>query len=409
MLPKIPSNPCDPGYSDPPLSARILETPAQLLQYRSLWTSWGGTRDSDLDFFLYISGMFPNVLRPHVVVAYHGDTPEGMLIGRLEQRPVPIEFGYLRLATPPLRVLDFVSGALRGAASPESTTVLVHSVLKSLRDDNIDLAIFENLPLDSHLYRAIRSVAGLLDSGVPPEHRTHRCLRLPPSSDALYSLISTRHRQNYRRKARKLLKDFSGDVRIERYTQTSDALFRQIESVAQTTYHRQFGLGFRDTPDMRRRCELEASKGWLRISMLYVAGKPCAYLIASAYNRTLYGDHMGYDPAYAAYSPGMYLLLNTLGDLCDHKWNDDITRIDFGFGDAEYKSALSNCSYEDCVGQIYGHTLRGICVNLCSTPLLLANRSLRWLLIQTNLLQKAKHLWRDRVTRQERPVACGGG
>jgi hypothetical protein len=376
------------------LSVKVLETPAEIMRQRFLWSRWRGSRDSDLDFFLHIVGA-NEILRPHVLVLYRGDAPEAMLIGRLEERRVPAKFGYLRFPTPRVRVLNFVYGCLRGNASQENSAVFVREVLESLRRSEVDLAVFEHLPVDSSLYHAVRILPRRLERGISPEHRTHRCLRLPEDSEGLYKILSPKHRQNYRRKARKLLRDFSGDVRIEHHKQVSDHLFREVESIAERTYQRGLGFGFRATPEMRQRWELAASKGWTRVSVLYVGGRPCAYWNAMAYEGTLLGDHVGYDPAYSRYSPGMYLLLSSISDLCDRKWGEEISRVDFGIGDAEYKAVLSNCAFEEASVHLYGRTLRGVGVNLLSAPVLLADRWARKFLAKNNLLAKIKRMIRQ--------------
>ena len=326
----------------------ILDTVSQIEKARDLWTSWPGSRDSDIDFFLRIASVRPEVLRPCVLVANRGGVSDAMLIGRLERRKVSIRFGYLKFNTPRLRVFTFVYGALRGNATPENIELLVGHLLKSLRQGEVDLVVFEHLQVNSQLYRAVRAMPGRLERGFPPEHRTHRCLQIPDSSEALYNILPPKHRQIYRGKARKIVKDFDGDVHIKCYRSVSelDQMFREVEEIAGKTYQRGLGYGFKDTPEMRSRCVLAASKGWLRVFILYIAGRPCAYWNAMAYCGTLWGDHIGFDPAYNRYSPGMYLSLSVIGELCDQKNNHDITQINFGLGDAEYKSILSNLRLE---------------------------------------------------------------
>lgn len=113
-----------------------------------------------------------------------------------------------------------------------------------------------------------------------------------------------------------------------------------------------------------------------------------------AYQRTLWGDHVGYDPAYSSYSPGMYLLLTSLGDLCDGKWEDDVAQVDFGLGDAEYKTALSNYSFDESPIIVYGRSLRGLGMNLLSTPVSIADRLMRKLLARNDSLERIKRFWR---------------
>jgi hypothetical protein len=385
------------------LPVRVLETPSDIEKQRDLWNSWPGTRDSDLDFFLFIAGIRSEVLSPHVLLAYRGETPDAMLAGRLEERTIPIKFGYINLRSPRIRVLDLIDGGLRGDATYENVGVLVGHILKSLRQGKIDLAIFEHLRVDSLLYQVVHKLSRGVERGVPRGRTTHRYLELPENSEELYKLLPPEHRQNYRRKGRKLLKDFSGDVGIKCYNSSCDLdlIFREIETIARKTYQRGLGFGFADTPEMRGRFELAASKGWLRVFILYVAGKPVAYWTATAYSGMLCGDQIGYDPEFRRYSPGMYLSLATIGDMCDHRENHNISKVDYGIGDAEYKSLLSNRCYEEEDVLIYGHTLRGIGINTISTPVFLADRFAKRMLAKSKLLVRAKRLWRDRAVRAQ--------
>lgn len=322
-----------------------------------------------------------------------------MLIGRLEKRKASTRFGYFTIHSPNLRVLNFVYGALRGNADRENIDALLAQVLRMLKRGEIDLAVFEHLQVGSYLYEAVSANPGMLERGFPAEHRTHRCLELPESSDALYKLLPPKHRQVYRGKGRKIVKDFNGDVSIKCFREVSDLnqMFHEVEQIASKTYQRGLGFGFRDTPEMRGRCELAAARGWLRVHILYVAGKPCAYWNASAYCGTLWGDHIGFDPDLGRYSPGMYLSLSVIGELCDQKKNHGITQINFGPGDAEYKSILSNISFQEGMIQLYGHTWRGLATKLLFTPVVLGDRLAKRVLSNNKLLARAKRVWRDRA------------
>jgi CelD/BcsL family acetyltransferase involved in cellulose biosynthesis len=188
-------------------------------------------------------------------------------------------------------------------------------------------------------------------------------------------------------------------VHIKSYRSVSelDQIFREVEEIASKTYQRGLGFGFKDTPEMRGRCELAASKDWLRVFVLHIAGRPCAYWIAMAYRETFWGEHIGFDPAYSRYSPGMYLSLSVIEELCDQKKRHDVTQIDFGLGDAEYKSILSNLSFKEGEVQIYGRTLRGVGIKAFSIPVRIADRLAKRILSKTKLLGIAKRLWRDRA------------
>jgi hypothetical protein len=383
------------------LSVTILDSVSKVENARDLWNAWPGTRDSDIDFFLYIARVRPEVLCPYVLVSNRNDVSDAMMVGRLEKRKASTRFGYFTIHSPNLRVLNFVYGALRGNADRQNIDTLIGHVLEMLKRGEIDLAVFEHLQVGSYLYEVVSGKPGILERGFPSEHRTHRCLELPANSEALYKLLPPKHRQVYRGKGRKIIKDFNGDVHIKCFSEVSelDQMFREVEQIASKTYQRGLGFGFRDTPEMRGRCELAAAKGWLRVHILYVAGKPSAYWNASAYCGTLWGDHIGFDPELGRYSPGMYLSLSVISELCDHKKDHGITQINFGPGDAEYKSILSNVSFQEGMIQLYGRTWRGLGTKLLFTPVVFGDRLAKRILSNNKLLAKAKRVWRNRAER----------
>jgi hypothetical protein len=381
------------------LSLQVIETASDIQKTRDFWNSWPGTRDSDPDFFLFIAGIRPEVIGPRVILARRDGAPDAMLVGRLERRRIPIKFGYLHFSSPRMRVLNLIDGGLRGNASAENVDLLVGHVLKSLRNGDLDMAYFERLQVGSPLHHGVRTLSRAFERGISRGRTIHRWLRLPDSSEGLYKILSPEHRQNYRRKGRKLLKDFPGEVQIRRYESPDDLqlVFRDVEAIAQKTYQRGLGFGFQDSAETRGRFELAASKGWLRAFVLYVAGNPVAYWNAMAYCGTLWGDQIGYDPEFRRYSPGMYLSLTVLGEMCDHPQDHGISRADYGIGDAEYKSLLSNNSYEEEDVLIYGRTLRGIGINAISAPVQLADLAAKRILARSNLLVRAKRFLRDRA------------
>jgi Acetyltransferase (GNAT) domain len=146
--------------------------------------------------------------------------------------------------------------------------------------------------------------------------------------------------------------------------QVSDLVFRDVESIAQTTYQRGLGVAFQDTPEMRGPLGIGRFQGLAARLHSLRRWKALRLLERHGVQRTLCGDHIGYDPTYSRYSPGMYLSLTVIGDLCDHRQDHDIALVDFGIGDAEYKSILSNYRFQECAVHVYGRTLRGLGINL---------------------------------------------
>ena len=93
--------------------------------------------------------------------------------------------GYVKPAGKTLIVANhqsFIDGLLLGAFLPFSPTYLVHSQIAAKWHFKILLAFIDYLVIDSASPLAMKSVIGLLESGVPVSHfsrRPHHCHRQP--------------------------------------------------------------------------------------------------------------------------------------------------------------------------------------------------------------------------------------
>jgi CelD/BcsL family acetyltransferase involved in cellulose biosynthesis len=225
----------------------------------------------------------------------------------------------------------------------------------------------------------------------------HRTLTLPASVDAFYAGLSSKVRKNLRWQAKKLLQDFSGDVRVHCFRQATelDRMFAEVERVAQKTYQRGLGVGFADNAEMRQRMHFEAEKGWLRVFALYVKEQLCAFWIGTQYGEVFHSNFMGYDAEYGKYSPGMFLVVRVIEDFCSQ--NQNVRQIDFGLGDAQYKEVLGNQEWQEASVHIFGPSLRGCGLNALQVPVMLLDRAARKVLQETKLLARIKKFWRERL------------
>ena len=93
-----------------------------------------------------------------------------------------------------------------------------------------------------------------------------------------------------------------------------------------------------------RRATVAAEHGWFRAHMLYLDGAPIAFCGGEGFRRALPLRHPGYDPEYADYRVGNYVLMKLIEDLCE---DPELTLLDFGFGDAEYKRRFGDRSWSE--------------------------------------------------------------
>jgi CelD/BcsL family acetyltransferase involved in cellulose biosynthesis len=162
-----------------------------------------------------------------------------------------------------------------------------------------------------------------------------------------------------------------------------------MEEIARKSVKRQFGHGFFDTAQIREQLLLKATRGWLRIYILYVDENPVSFWQGTLYERCLHADHTAFDSAWSAFSPGIFLFLDILEDLQDQ----DIKTIDFGCGDGQlYK----------CFGNMHLHEAR---VQICAPKLSALQFHLLHTLTHyaTLLIRRTPSLnWARRIVRKER-------
>jgi CelD/BcsL family acetyltransferase involved in cellulose biosynthesis len=176
-------------------------------------------------------------------------------------------------------------------------------------------------------------------------------------------------------------------------------MIQDVDGIARKTYQRGLGVGFTDSFEMHRRLSLEAEKGWLRGYVLYVQNAPSAFWIGTLYLGTFHSDYMGYDPALGKYSPGMFLAVKVIEELCNGSDSGgQIYKIDFGLGDAQYKEVLGDSEWSDASLYIFPCSFKGIGLNVVRTSAAILERVARRALEESGLLGKVKKMWRLRTT-----------
>jgi len=364
---------------------------------RPVWKSWPGTRESDLDFFSSVLRSGPHGCQPHVILLKRNSQLEAILIGRREKRKLSFKLGYLTLCERTVDVVEFVHGALRGNASEQNCVGLVREVMRSLVEGEADVAVWDQLDLESPLYRQVFRLprATQRDHAHCLKHRW--LMTFPRSLDTFLMSLGRSQRSKLRRKYRKILTRFPDKVRVQCYRSLTDLgiAIAEMEEIASKTEKRMFGFGFSDSPRVRDQMLVAAENGWLRVYVLHVDGKPVSFWMGTLYDRCLRADHVAYDPSYRELSPGIFLFLSLLDDLRD----EDIENIDLGRGNTQFRECFCDVQRVEARAHIYAPTLRGIELNVLQTVLHHTNACLIALLRQMRCLDWVKKTWRNRLLR----------
>lgn len=160
--------------------------------------------------------------------------------------------------------------------------------------------------------------------------------------------FSAKSRSTLRRKARRLAEQSGGafDLRVYHTVAEVDEFHGQARIVSARSYQeRQLGAGLPDGPaaraELRHLAAQDAWRGWV----LFLGGRPIAYLHAPAEGETLIYAYLGYDPDFAELSPGTVLQFEAMRQLMAERrfrW------FDFTEGDGQHKRLFATGAL-DCV------------------------------------------------------------
>jgi len=379
------------------VQTRILRTEAEIDTVREQWAAWQRHPHSDVDFFLTIVRIRPEVISPYVIALYRNNALETLLIGRLETGHATLSVGYWNLARIPVRTLSFVYGGLLGNDSDENCAALLAEVTECLKRERAHFMSMHFVKVGSVMHRAATRASRLVCRDYLSETRPHWVMRLPRDVESIYAKMSPKARRNRRYEANRLQKEFSS-VRLECYTKSGelDRVMEEAESIACRTYQRGLGVGFVANQENRERFAVEAARGRFRAYVLYLGDKPVAFFLGTLSRNILYDNFTAYDPEYSKYSPGSVLFFHLFERLC----REGVEAVDFGFGDAWYKAHFGTEKSEETTISLFAPTVKGIGLNAVRMPAQLLDRLGKKAAHSLTVLQSVKKRWRARAQRR---------
>jgi CelD/BcsL family acetyltransferase involved in cellulose biosynthesis len=372
--------------------ARTLEDVETL---RPAWERLAGEHiNSDVDFFLAHARHAPQVIRPHVVLLEEAGEPTGLAVARLESARSPTRLGYAMVFNPHVRSLTVVYGGLLSQDS--NVGRLIDAVKGSLAPGEADVVRIRMLRLGSRAYDVARGDAPFLRREHFRKPVTHWRSTVPGSFDEFLAARSKERRRHVRRYARRLEESCGGEVEVRRLHSRGelDRLFADTFEVYQRTYQATLGVGFSRGELNRRLTETCMDRGWFRGYVLYLHGKPVAFWHGNIYAGVFWSVATGFDPAYGDTRPGTYLLMRLIEDLCG---DESVRTIDFGFGDAEYKSHFGDESWLEEDVAVFEPRPKPVAINLGLSGVRGTVRTAQALATRTGRLPAMRRRWRARL------------
>lgn len=364
---------------------------------REIWTrlqaaSGAITPPADPDRFAALTSAMG--ARPHLAVFRDDESARAIIIGRTHTRAVTCRFGYKNLHTPLLKCMEIVyGGVIMDGPDPSVHCAVVDHLNSMLRLGEVDHIMVNHLSADSPLLAWLRRKLGqrLITRTVEP----HWQLDLPGSHEELLHGFSRKHRYNIRRTDRLLMECFGGRVALRLFHKEEELeeFISGTAALAGRTYQAGLGMTFDDTRAWRAILRTEVRNKRLRAYWLECEGRPIAFQLGCVYGSTYVVEVMGYLPEYKELSPGAVLHMRVLADLCAA----GIRRVDYGFGDADYKRSYGSKSWNEVTIHIYGHGIYSWLAYWMDASTQTANG------VATRLLgphvKRVKRWWRRRLNR----------
>lgn len=220
------------------------------------------------------------------------------------------------------------------------------------------LGVVKDEPLHRILFHPeVRNAYFLLRHGAP---YLRRLCRLEGSLEAYLATLPAKSRQDLRRSQRRFEAQFGAAVEFHAFSDPLevDGFMGMIESASSKTYQaRLLGLGISRSGYIGNKVMHGARLGYARCFLLSVDGRPVAWRVGLLYRGVYFSHHIGYDPEFERWHPGVVTHLYSIRDLTERCAG--VHTMDMLYGDNDFKRKASNASREECNYYMFPRTLRG--------------------------------------------------
>jgi len=356
--------------------------------------------NADINRYIALIEAIDDGTLPHVILIKCNGNPVAMVIGRIESRRLNLRLGYKTLFGSTLRCLSVVYGGIIGQPSSELYAVIMDEFMKVLRRREADLVFLNHLRTDSPIYKLYKTTARFWSRNHSVLAEPHWQTNITDTMKEFYSNVPRSRKRRWRRNIRQLEKISPSEIKVVCYRHLSDIDYLSDVAcqIEKGTYKKNLGSGFISCPSNRVLLEQAAMDGWLRAYVLYLGDQPCAFQFDVQYKGAQFTEHGSFDPKWSRGSPGIVLLIKVLEELCEER---DISRLDFGFGDALYKRKFGTEHWLEESVYIYAPRLRPVLIKTVMSMDLVFSL-LRRSVIRLNMDGWIKRNWRKIIRKNGR-------
>jgi hypothetical protein len=373
------------------MTVRVVRTLEGLAEIRGCWEQWQAHVNSDQAQFELLCQLRPEVMLPCVLVVERDGVVQALVAARLEESSVASAIGYLQLPRLPARVIAIIHEGILGQLDEQGAQEVVQQLWSMLAAGDADAIDFHYLCEDSLLLRALHQRGPRVFCEKTPRWSTHREMNLPTQGGLLETLRG-KHRTHLRKRAKELDDAFAGRIDWRWLTHVDDvtSLCARLERVATTTYQRGLGAGFYDNEEFRKRLQLFASRGQLRVQLLEIDGQARAFWFGFVYKDAFHSAETGYDPDLRDHEVGTLMFVRMVDELA----REGVRRLDFGLGDAHYKERFGHRTWRETSVWLFAPTLKGAALMVYVRLLATVDQAARRLVDRLGLRDRIKNAWR---------------
>lgn len=187
-----------------------------------------------------------------------------------------------------------------------------------------------------------------------------RLCALSEGFEAYLGSLSANSRKSMKRSLKRFETEFAGRFALEAHQDPISVgeLLDRVEVVSRRTYQgRMLGLAVTRDGFIGNKTLEGARLGYTRCYLLTIDEKPVAWRIGLVTDGVFCSHHVGYDPDFEEWHPGVLMHLYSIRHMIDV--SKDVTLFDFLYGDNDFKRRASNRSRDERNFYLFPRTPRG--------------------------------------------------
>jgi hypothetical protein len=342
-------------------SVRVADSLQSIEELRSLWMKWATRPETDFDCYLHSLKNDP-MRQPFVITVYEGANLLAMLVGQIRQQKLSTVVSFIRVGGHEARMLEILAGGRMGQESTAIDKVLALRLRQTTQNAEVDLICFQRLPLRSSLFHELQNSLGPFLRERIPHRFTYSVIPLVSASGERPEALAGKNRREVRRKTRILQRAFPGEISFRCFLDPGELEegLQQAAGVAVTSWQGYTGVHALSLSQVLDKFKGLEGAGRIRTYLMYIEGKPVAFLIGQHFRQTFYCREAGYNFEFSRFSIGSLLTYWALENL----FVAGVEQVDLGEGSQEHHRRLGCKVSEEGTVHLYAPSVRGLGASL---------------------------------------------